>query len=105
MVSRAIMRKPVNGSGSLTSRTVAPALASAAAAPSTAALVSGCAVSHISVRHNPIRGAEFIVRGGCGACMLSTAVSSSISSSERASQPMVSMLSAAGFTPALLNVL
>ena len=55
--------------------------------------------------HKPIRGAEFVVRGGCGACMRSTAVSSSMSSSERASQPMVSILSAAGFTPALLKLL
>ena len=75
------------------------------AASSTAAFDSFSAVSHKSVRQTPIRGATSDTRGCCDGCMRSTAVKSAISSIERASQPIVSIESAAGHTPALLNVL
>ena len=105
MVPRASSGKPMKASGKMVSRTTAPALLRAAAAFSAAVLVSACAVSHNSVRQIPIRGAALKLRSGCGLSMRNTAVSSAMSSIERSIKPIVSMLSAAGFSPALLKVL
>ena len=84
IVLRATPCIPLNAAGNVISFTAAPALPSAAAASSTAAIVSGCAESQISVRHNPIRGALLSLRDDWGACMRSTAVMSSRSSIDRA---------------------
>src|SRR5262249_3226190 len=103
MVSRAAKRRPANSSGRTISCTRAPALASRAAASSTAATVSACADCHSGVRQRPTRGAESATTGAAAGRNSSTALKSSRSSSERAIRPSVSRLSAAGYTPRRLK--
>jgi hypothetical protein len=57
------------------------------------------------VRQSPTRGGVLRLLAGRGSSMRNTVASSAMSSIERAIHPIVSMLSAAGFNPALLNVL